>query len=89
VASVRNDVSVDRITSIISVIVASSLILFVLTMEAIGVSETSVLTRATWHHIPGDGNLHLKIPACDVHQWLNDRGRLQRKSIKRLESSKM
>jgi hypothetical protein len=38
--------------------VTSLLILFILIMEAIRSSETLVLTRATWHHIPEDGILH-------------------------------
>jgi hypothetical protein len=39
-------------------IVSSSLILFTTMMEVIRSFETSVLTRATWHYIPEDGNLH-------------------------------
>jgi hypothetical protein len=35
--------------------VTSSLIRFTLMMEVIHTSETSVLTRFTWHHIPEDG----------------------------------
>jgi hypothetical protein len=35
--------------------VSSLLILFTLMMEAIRSCEMSVLTRATWHHIPEDG----------------------------------
>jgi hypothetical protein len=38
-------------------VVSSSSILVTL-MEVIYSSETSVLTRATWHNIPGDGILH-------------------------------
>jgi hypothetical protein len=39
--------------------VLSSLILFTLIMEVIRCPETSVLTRATRHHIPEDGVLHI------------------------------
>jgi hypothetical protein len=35
----------------------SSLILFTLTMDAIYSSETPVLTKATWRHVPEDGIL--------------------------------
>jgi hypothetical protein len=42
-------------------VVPSSLILFTLMMETIRSSETSVLTRATWRHIPQDGIL------CEVN----------------------
>jgi hypothetical protein len=38
--------------------VPTSRILFTPMMEAIPSSETSVLTRATWWHIPEDGILH-------------------------------
>jgi hypothetical protein len=38
--------------------VPSSLILVTLMMEALSSSQTSVLTRATWHHISEDGTLH-------------------------------
>jgi hypothetical protein len=39
-------------------VVSSSLILLTPTMEAIRSSETSVLTRAKWRHIPEDDILH-------------------------------
>jgi hypothetical protein len=38
--------------------VPSSMILFTLMMEATWSSETSVLTTATWHHVPEDDILH-------------------------------
>jgi hypothetical protein len=66
-AIVRADVSEERITTIrmkrISKLVnanvdPTSLILFILMMEAILSSETSGLTRATRRHIPEDGIFH-------------------------------
>jgi hypothetical protein len=41
--------------------VPSSLILWSLVIESIPSSETSVLTRATWRHIPGDAILQQNI----------------------------
>jgi hypothetical protein len=38
---------------------SSSLILFILKMEATRSSETSVLTRPIWRHVPDDGMLHI------------------------------
>jgi hypothetical protein len=42
-------------------VVPSSLILFTLTMETIRSSETSVVTRATLHHIPEDSIKQYKL----------------------------
>jgi hypothetical protein len=68
VAVVRTDVSQENISSVFRVkiiselgtmlAVTSTLIIFILKMEAILSFETSVLPRAT-HHIPEDGFHHL------------------------------
>jgi hypothetical protein len=60
VAVVRTDVSDELIACVLRLLVTasvvpSSLILVTLKMEAIRSSETSVLTRAKWRHIPEDG----------------------------------
>jgi hypothetical protein len=72
VALVRTDVSKDLVAYIMKVeriselgtsavssnwVVLSSLMLVSLMMEAICSSETSVLTRTAWRHIPEDGIL--------------------------------
>jgi hypothetical protein len=72
VALVRTDVSKEFSASIIRVtrigelrsiiqwlVTARSLLLVILMMEAICSTEMSVLTRATRHHIPEDGILHV------------------------------
>jgi hypothetical protein len=68
VGLVKTNVSEENVASIISVKIIgelgivtanfgpSSLILFILMMEATRSSETSVLTTATRRHIPEDGN---------------------------------
>jgi hypothetical protein len=57
VALVRTDASEECSASIIRV-VPSSQILVTLMMEALGSSETSLVTRATRRNIPEDGILH-------------------------------
>jgi hypothetical protein len=65
VALVTTDVSEQSIEvflgSVLQLIVTAdvpnSLIIFTLMMEAIRSSETLVLTRASWRHIPEDGNV--------------------------------
>jgi hypothetical protein len=69
-ALVKTDDSEDHIAFIIRVTrmgmlqllvtanISSLLILVALMMEAMCSSETMVLKRATWRHIPGDGILH-------------------------------
>jgi hypothetical protein len=53
VVLVRTDESEERSAS--NNVVPSSLILITLMMVALGSSETSVLTEATWRYIPEDG----------------------------------
>jgi hypothetical protein len=50
--------------------IPSSLILSTLIMDVIHSSETSVLTRTLWHHIPEDGILQelIKWVKCLVHE---------------------
>jgi hypothetical protein len=47
-------------------VVPTLLISFILMMEAIGFSETSVLTRVAWPHIPEDGIFPKAIPLVQI-----------------------
>jgi hypothetical protein len=60
VALVRNDVSEERIVSIITVTTISELGMLCCHPDGGGdkSSKTLVLTRAAWRNIPEDGNLH-------------------------------
>jgi hypothetical protein len=52
-------------------VVPSSLILITLMEEALSSSETSVLTRATWHNIPEDAILHAMQCCKSNSTWQN------------------
>jgi hypothetical protein len=65
VALIRANGSEELITSIIRVEriseLGTSAVTSTLMMEAIRSDEKSVLTTATWRHIPEDGILHLGV----------------------------
>jgi hypothetical protein len=68
VARVRTDISEKHNLLVTANIVPSSLSLFTLTMEALNSSETSVLTRVTWHNIPEDDFLHESFHGSDYEE---------------------
>jgi hypothetical protein len=59
-SSCKNRRSVRRLL-VTANIVPSSPILVILILEALGSSETSILTRAIRHYIPEDGSLHIPV----------------------------
>jgi hypothetical protein len=64
----KNQHSVLRLLVTANVIPSSS-ILVSLIIEALRSSESSVLIRATWPNIPGDGILQMTLRANAISRW--------------------